>query len=84
MSIFIAVPCYGGQIHAEFAQSLLKLVSELKKNEIEHTVEFLTSESLISRGRNSLVAKFYAESIYTHLLFLDADLIFNYNAILKC
>ena len=31
MSIFIAVPCYGGQIHAEFAQSLLKLVSELKK-----------------------------------------------------
>jgi hypothetical protein len=83
MSIFIAIPSYGGQIHAEFTQSLLRLVSELKRNKVEHTVEFLSSESLISRGRNSLVAKFYAESIYTHLLFLDADLIFNSNAILK-
>tara|TARA_R110002033_G_scaffold100340_1_gene148742 strand:+ start:573 stop:1349 length:777 start_codon:yes stop_codon:yes gene_type:complete len=83
MSIFIAIPCYGGQIHAEFAQSLLKLVSELQKNEVHHVVEFLSSESLISRGRNSLLAKFYSQPEWSHLLFLDADLIFNYNAILK-
>jgi len=83
MSIFIAVPCYGGQIHAEFAQSLLRLVTELKRQEIHHTVEFLSSESLISRGRNSLVANFYSKPEWSHLLFLDADLIFNYNAILK-
>tara|TARA_R110000737_G_scaffold257282_3_gene265898 strand:- start:7888 stop:8670 length:783 start_codon:yes stop_codon:yes gene_type:complete len=83
MSIFIAIPAFGGQIHADFAQSLIQLVLELKKNEIPYIVEFLGSESLISRGRNSLVANFYSKVEYSHLLFLDADLIFNANAILK-
>ena len=83
MSIFIAIPCYGGQLHSDFAQCLLRLVKDLKKHEIEHTVEFLASESLISRGRNSLVAKFYADPDWSHLLFLDADLVFNQNAIIK-
>ncbi len=36
MSIFIAIPAYGGLIHADFAQSLLRLVEELKRNEINH------------------------------------------------
>lgn len=83
MSIFIAIPAYGGLIHADFAQSLLRLVQELKRNEINHIVEFLGSESLISRGRNNLVAKFYSSTEWSHILFLDADLVFNSNAILK-
>jgi|DEB0MinimDraft_10_1074344.scaffolds.fasta_scaffold03353_3 hypothetical protein len=83
MSLFIAIPSYGGLIHASFAQSLMNLCVLLSKNEIQHIVEFLGSDSLISRARNTLIAKFYSQSEYSHLLFLDCDLIFNPMAILK-
>lgn len=82
MKIFVAIPCYGGVINCETTQSLLKMMEVFRKHKIEAVVEFLTTESLISRGRNTLVAKFLM-SDSTHLLFIDADLIFNPVAVLK-
>jgi len=83
MSLFIAIPCFGGKVHAGFTQSLLKLIEILKENEIDHSVSFLEHESLISRGRNTLIAKFYADPKNQLCLFLDSDLIFNPDAVLK-
>ena len=40
------------------------------------------SDSLISRARNQLVAKFMANKNFTHLLFIDVDLGYNYEDIL--
>lgn len=81
--IMIGVPCYGSQVYCEFTQSLLKLSQLLNKAQVKHEVVFLGSESLISRARNSLVAKFYSDSTFSHLLFLDADLMFNPECVLK-
>jgi hypothetical protein len=83
MSLFIAIPCFGGKCHAGFTRSLLQLKTILIHHKIEHKISFLEHESLISRGRNTLVAEFYACSSNTYLLFLDSDLIFNPNAVLK-
>lgn len=83
MTIFIGVPCYGSQIYCQFAQCLMRLTTILTKNKIPHVVEFLGSDSLISRARNSIVAKFYSNSNYSHLLFLDADLMFAPESVLK-
>jgi hypothetical protein len=83
MSLMIGIPCYGGQVFADFAQSLIKLTTVLNKAELNHEIVFLGSESLISRGRNSIVSKFYSQPKFTHLLFLDADIIFNPECILK-
>lgn len=81
--IFIGIPCYGSQLYCQFAQSLLRLVELLTKQEIPHKIEFLGSDSLISRARNSIVAKFYADPNNTHLLFLDSDLMFAPEAVLQ-
>lgn len=83
MSLFIAVPCFGGKVHAGFTQSLLKLCESLKEKNIDHHVSFLEHESLISRGRNTLIAKFYADPKNRLCLFLDSDLLFNPDAVLK-
>ena len=83
MSIFIGIPCYGGVIHANFASCLMSLSRALAQHQINHTVEFLGSDSLISRARNSIVAKFYSQPEWSHLLFLDADLMFSPEAVLK-
>lgn len=77
MSILIAIPAFGGKLEAEFTQSLLVLTSILKEKNIPHEVEFLANESLISRARNTFINKFYENPQYSHLLFLDADLVIN-------
>ena len=83
MYIFIAIPCYAGQLHAQFVQSLTRLLFTLKDANVPHVVEYITTESLISRARNTLTALFYSQLKYTHLLFLDADLIFSEQAIIS-
>ncbi len=83
MNIFIGIPCYAGNLHANFVQSLMKMSSELLKYKIPHKIEYITTESLISRARNTLTAMFYSNPNYTHFLFLDADLVFHPLAILS-
>jgi hypothetical protein len=82
MSILICIPCFGGKLEAEFCQSLLLLVNCFKDNNIPHQIEFLANESLISRARNTFVNMFYSNTQFTHLLFLDADLVINPMSIL--
>jgi len=83
MTIFIGVPCYGSQLLCQFAQCLIKLTTLLTNHKIPHKLEFLGSDSLISRARNTIVAKFYSNPEFTHLLFLDSDLMFAPEAVLQ-
>jgi hypothetical protein len=51
---------------------------------MNYTVDTMVNESLIPRGRNSLVAKFLAfEPKSTHLMFIDADIGFEPEEIIK-
>jgi hypothetical protein len=83
MYIFIGIPCYSGNLQAQFVESLTRLLFTLKDANVPHVVEYITTESLISRARNTLTALFYSQLKYTHLLFLDADLIFSEQAIIS-
>jgi len=83
MTLFIGVPCYGSQLYCQFAQCLVRLTSLLTELKIKHTIEFLGSDSLISRARNTIVAKFYSDINYSHLLFLDSDLMFAPEAVVE-
>lgn len=75
-SLFVAVPCYGGQMHSACTISLLHLQMECAKINIVVAFDFLMNESLIPRGRNALVYDFM-QCEYTHLLFVDADIQFD-------
>jgi hypothetical protein len=77
ISLFICVPCYGGNMEVGFVNSLNNLVKELNYFEIRHSINYITSESLIPRGRNSFVSAFLEKKLMSHLLFLDADLEFS-------
>ena len=76
VKIYIGTPCYGGQCFAGYVASLLQTQSHLKTLDPPMSLEtcFLTNESLITRGRNTIVAKFLNDSSFTHLLFIDADI----------
>lgn len=75
-TLYIGTPCYGGLTFAGYTSSLLQSQAKLRSLEPPILLEtcFLTNESLITRGRNTVVAKFMAQKNMTHLLFIDADI----------
>lgn len=79
---FIALPCYDQQVTEPFMMSLIKTVVGFKDIGLKFSISTL-SDSLITRARNQLVAKFMAHKEFTHLLFIDVDLSFNPDDILK-
>lgn len=74
--IFIASPCYGGQVHALYMVSMLNLQRVFGECKHEAVVSVLVNESLITRGRNSLANQFM-KSDADYLFFIDSDIQFH-------
>jgi hypothetical protein len=75
-SVFVATPCYGGQICQNSYQSVLQFCDLARQVNMGVEMHTLTNESLIPRGRNLLANNFLNNSTCTHLLFIDADVSF--------
>jgi hypothetical protein len=72
--VHICMPCYGGQLTEQCFMSYIKWANLCRQLNIDWTVETMTNESLISRARNTLTAKFLHTKESTHLMFIDADI----------
>jgi hypothetical protein len=79
---FIATPCYGGQLNEPYFRSVIKMMTFFNGHQIPLAFGTIANESLVTRARNVLVAYFLA-SDYTHLMFVDADIEFQTEDILK-
>jgi hypothetical protein len=76
------LPCYDRSLTEPFFMSFMKTVMYLKEINCKFAVSTIT-DSLINRARNNLVAKFMANPQFTHLIFLDVDLAFRPEDIVK-
>lgn len=81
-SIFIATPMFGGQCNYMYMISLINLLNRLGQAGIPAMFEIAANESLITKARNILVEGFL-KSQATHLLFLDADLGFDADDVVR-
>src|SRR5260221_11874055 len=87
-NILIAIPCYGGLVQAKCMASVIELDRLLYGKAILHEISLVWNETLVTRARNRFAntAAFDTDSEdrrYTHLLFIDADSIFDARDILK-
>lgn len=69
----IAVPCYDQLVTEPFFMSMMKTIIAFKDIGLKFGISTL-SDSLITRARNQLVAKFMDNEEFTHLMFIDADI----------
>ena len=72
--VHIAMPCYGGMLTESTFMSFIKWANTARQLGIDWTLETMVNESLISRARNTLTAKFLDMKDATHLFFVDADI----------
>ena len=80
--IFIGTPCYGGMISADYFKSCMQLTALAATHKIELQFGTIGNESLITRARNTLV-QLFMDGDYTHLMFVDADIAFNPQQIIR-
>src|SRR5271163_1587217 len=75
VNLVLATPCFGGQISVLYAASLLKLQKLVRSyGNLNLKILFKDGDALITRARASLVSQFLDDPAATHLLFVDADI----------
>lgn len=81
VQLYVATPAYGCQVTVPYLASLLQLQGECMRRGIQCMVDLIGNESLISRGRCVMTARFLKAGA-THLMWIDADIAFSAAAIL--
>lgn len=81
--IFVATPCYIGNVHVKYMESIMGLQSICIQKGIGFEFFNIPFDSLIPRARNACVTRFMQSEDCTHLLFIDADIQFHPSSVLK-
>jgi hypothetical protein len=83
VKLYILTPCYGGLCHVNYVNKIIETKELLISLGIPVVLQFIRNESLITRGRNNLIAKAMSDKDTSHILFIDSDITWDPIDILK-
>ena len=81
--LYILTPCFGSVCFVNYVHCLISTIEVFRQFGIEIVIEFCRNDSLVSRARNNLVARAMANPKMTHIMFIDNDITWDANDILK-
>jgi hypothetical protein len=81
-SLYIATPMYGNQCNGGYMQACMRLQRMCLELGVRFELYTLFNESLVTRARNVCVHEFL-KTDYTHMMFIDADIVFDPVDVLK-
>ena len=79
----IGLPCAGGIVSEKTTLGLFNLGKKLVRNNIHHGLLTLTNSSLITQARSKIANFFINNTEHEYLFFLDSDIGFNPDDVLK-
>lgn len=82
-SVCFATPAFGGKFDMQYVRSLTYSAVRLREFGIDFFTVFVTNDSLIHKARNNIVRSFLQETTASHLLFADADMGWDPDAVLR-
>ena len=83
MGIMIALPCHGGIVAEKTTMSLFNLGKLLLRNNISHGLLTQANSSIITQGRSKCANFFINNTDHEYLFFLDSDIGFDAESVLK-
>lgn len=83
VNLAVATPCYGGVVTEQYARSLVNFTSLCGSVGLKTSFMSIANESLVTRARNELAMAFLRDKSLTHLMFVDADIVFSPNSIIN-
>ena len=81
--LFLATPCYGGLCLDKYVMSIIKLQILLIQKNIQLYIDTTENESLVHRARNVAVGRFMQKSDCDYFMFIDADVHFDPEAVVR-
>jgi hypothetical protein len=70
----VATPCFAGTLTHAYHTSMMELAAEAADRGIGFSAIYTAGDSLITRARNRLVNRFLEQPLWSHLMFIDADI----------
>jgi len=81
--LVIGTPCYGGQITVPNFTAAIRVRDYCAKNGIRLTFSMPWGDALVTRARQTIAAYFMADPTATHLLYIDADINYEVDQVLR-
>ena len=81
--VYILTPCYGSLCFVNYVKCIMATSEMFRTLGIGFSLEFCRNDSLVSRARNNLVAKAMSNPKMTHIMFIDNDITWDANDIIK-
>jgi hypothetical protein len=82
MNVLFATPCYISAVTMNYVTSLFSMTLDAGYLGLPCTLH-MHSESLITRARNNIVRKFLSDEKFTHLFWIDSDIVFSPDAVFR-
>jgi hypothetical protein len=79
----VATPCFAGNITQAYHTSMMELAADMAARGIGFSAIYTAGDSLITRARNRLVNRFLAQPLWSHLMFIDADIGFSPDQVVR-
>jgi hypothetical protein len=83
VKLYLSTPCYGGLCLETYAKGILGLQIALTKIGVELVIDTIENESLVQRARNLSIARFMQKTDADLFMFIDADIDFDPEAVVR-